>query len=55
MRIALNAHALFKAQIYSYLSQCLLFVESNAKQAEKIATMTEKQVICTENDVIYGP
>ena len=49
-----NAHALFKAEIYSSRKE-ILFVESNWKQAQRIVELSDKPVICTHNDAfLYG-
>lgn len=50
-RRRLKAHAPFKAEVYKDRSE-LLFVESNWKQAQQIAVMADKPVICTENDAL---
>lgn len=52
-RRRLNLHGVFKAQIYNQLKQCTIFVESNQEQAEYIAKVTGKLVICAENDELY--
>lgn len=53
-RRRLRAHAPFKAEVYSSRDE-VLFVESNWKQARDIARISDKPVICTENDfLLYG-
>lgn len=53
-RRRLGIHASFKAEVYKERSD-ILFVESNWKQAKKIAELADKPVICTENDAfLYG-
>lgn len=49
-RVRLNNHGDFKAKIYSKLETSVLFIESNQKQAEKIAKLTNKPVVCVSND-----
>ena len=46
-RIARNAHAAFKAEVYKNRSETL-FVESEWKQALEIARLSGKDVFCTE-------
>ena len=48
-RRRLKAHAPFKAEIYKSRSE-ILFIESNWKQSLEIAKLTDKPVICTQND-----
>ena len=45
--------AIFKANIYRNLPQYNLFVESDAKQAELICTLSDKPVCCYENGKLY--
>ncbi|SOC46108.1 phosphoribosyl transferase-like protein [Rhizobium subbaraonis] len=53
-RRRLRAHAPFKAEVYKSRDE-YLFVESNWKQAQHIASAADKAVICTENDIlVYG-
>lgn len=53
-RRRLKAHAPFKAEVYKKRDD-FLFIESNWKQAQQIAQLTDKPVICTENDAfLYG-
>lgn len=52
-RIKRKAHANFKAEIYKKLNDTVLFIESNPKQAEKIAALTSKPCICVETDEIF--
>jgi uncharacterized HAD superfamily protein len=53
-RRKLNYHAIFKAKVYSKLSLAELFIESEPEQAQKIAELTHKPVICVKNDEYYG-
>lgn len=53
IRQKLNAHASFKAEIYSQLPEATLFVESNTKQAKDIAILTGKPCISVENDKFF--
>lgn len=53
-RRTLGLHADFKAQIYKSLNDSFLFIESNDKQAQRIAELTRKRCICCENDKMYG-
>lgn len=46
--------AAFKAQQYRAAKWAMLFVESSARQAEKIASATGKQVWCYNNGKMYG-
>jgi uncharacterized HAD superfamily protein/glycosyltransferase involved in cell wall biosynthesis len=53
-RRRLRAHAPFKANVFAARNE-ILFIESNWKQAQQIAKIADKPVICTENDVfLYG-
>ena len=52
-RRKLNCHADFKAKIYSEKGDCNYFIESNRSQAEKIAQITGKQVICVTTDEYF--
>lgn len=52
-RLRLKAHGSFKAKIYTDLKDTFLFVESNTSQAQEIARLTGKPVICTANDRFY--
>lgn len=52
-RIRLGAHSKFKAQVYLESPDTEMFVESEPKQAEEIAKITGKPVICTANDKLY--
>lgn len=53
-RRKLGLHADFKAQIYKSLNDSFLFIESNDKQAQRIAELSKKRCICCENDKMYG-
>lgn len=52
-RRRLKAHAPFKAEVYKSRDE-LVFIESNWKQAQQIATLADKPVICTENDAFLS-
>ena len=52
-RNAQMSPAIFKANIYRNLPQYNLFVESDAKQAELISTLSDKPVYCYENGKLY--
>ncbi len=52
-RRALGIHADFKAKVYQELKNSPLFIESEARQAKKIAQLTKKDVFCVENSTIY--
>lgn len=54
-RIKMGAHSKFKASIYASLSDTILFVESEPKQAEEIANLSGKPCICVENNKLYKP
>lgn len=49
----LNCHAEFKAKVYSEKEDCIFFIESDRSQAEKIAQITGKQVICVTTDEYF--
>lgn len=53
-RQRMNCHATHKAKIYAS-SSALLFIESDSQQAEAIARMTSRYVLCTDNQAMYGP
>ncbi len=53
-RICLGCHADFKAETYKRLDDCILFVESNSRQARQIAEKSGKPVICAETDEMFG-
>lgn len=53
-RIRLGCHADFKAETYKRLDDCILFVESNSRQARQIAEKSGKPVICAETDEMFG-
>ena len=50
-RQRLNIHAKFKAEIYKQFGMC--FYESDDSQAEEIALITHKPVICTTSGMLY--
>lgn len=52
-RQQLGCHAEFKAKIYGKKENCSIFVESNRKQAMKIAEITGKKCICVETDECF--
>jgi uncharacterized HAD superfamily protein len=52
-RRRLGAHARFKAQVYGGKKDSWLFIESNVRQAEEIATLSGKAVICTEGMLLF--
>jgi glycosyltransferase involved in cell wall biosynthesis/uncharacterized HAD superfamily protein/hypoxanthine phosphoribosyltransferase len=53
-RLALGSHALFKAEVYES-SQAILFIESSFDQAQEIARISRKDVLCKEtNQMISG-
>ncbi len=52
-RLKYKAHAIFKAQVYRKLSDTSLFIESDPIQAEKIAVLSGKTVICSTTDQIF--
>lgn len=52
-RIRLNAHAKFKAEIYSKLQEAKVFYESSRSQAIYIAETTGKPCFCTETDELF--
>ena len=52
-RIKLKAHANLKAHVYKKLEDTCIFVESDSKQAQKIAVLSGKTVICSSTDEIY--
>jgi len=51
-RLRAGNHAEFKADFY-IKSECILFIESSKWQAEKIAKLSKKPVLCTENMKLY--
>ena len=53
-RRRLGSHASFKAEIYSSLKSAELFIESDEKQAETIALIAKKPVICVATDRYYS-
>lgn len=54
-RVKAGCHASYKAEIYKKLKNMLMFVESSAIQADEIAKLSGKPVICTENIQLYEP
>ncbi|WP_290844199.1 phosphoribosyltransferase family protein [Henriciella sp.] len=54
-RRRLGTHASFKARVYRSLSKSRFFIESEPHQAQKIAKLSGKPVLCYQNQVIYRP
>jgi uncharacterized HAD superfamily protein len=52
-RRRLGAHAPFKAEVYRSLETTMLFIESEEHQAETIAQISGKPVLCYTNQKIY--
>lgn len=52
-RRTLGIHAKFKAKAYSLLNETVLFIESEPYQAQEIAQLTNKDVFCVANSVMY--
>lgn len=52
-RRALGIHANFKAQVYSSIKNSPLFIESDPRQAQLIAQLSKKDVLCVENTALY--
>ena len=52
-RRALGLHAKFKAQVFGSLKDAFLFIESDPRQAQEIAQLSDKQVYCVENSANY--
>ena len=53
-RLASGNHALFKAEVYKS-TNAMLFIESSFNQAQEIARISGKEVLCTEtNQMISG-
>ena len=52
-RRRLGLHAPFKASIYKQIKNSNMFIESNPKQAARIAELSGKPCICCLNDKIY--
>lgn len=50
-----SLHAKFKAEIFKKLKDSPIFIESNKNQAQQIASLSGKKVICASNDEIYLP
>ncbi len=48
-----NCHADFKAHVYKKLKDTICFIESDPKQAEKIAKLSKKQCICVSTDEFF--
>jgi uncharacterized HAD superfamily protein/adenine/guanine phosphoribosyltransferase-like PRPP-binding protein len=55
VRIAKGGHADFKASVYSARPRSELFIESSAAQAQRIAALAFKPVICIETQRSYHP
>lgn len=53
-RRKLNLHAKFKAEQYKKLTDIQLFIESDKKQAETIANLTNKLCFCASTDELFG-
>ena len=53
-RIALQAHSSYKAAVYKAMG-ANLFIESSASQAEEIATLAGKHVLCMETREMVEP
>lgn len=53
-RRRLNIHGSFKAEVYSSKRDTILFLESEDRQAEQIARLSGKAVICTTTMKLYG-
>lgn len=52
-RRELGLHAAHKAAVYKKLKNCDLFIESEPVQAQQIAKLSGKRVVCSQNDIIY--
>ena len=52
-RIRLHAHASYKAHVYKNLEDTSIFIESDSRQAQKIAIISGKTVICASTDEIF--
>ena len=52
-RRALGIHANYKAEVYSDMEKAVLFIESDSGQAQKIASLTKKDVFCVANSTMY--
>lgn len=52
-RIKLCAHANYKAHVYKKLEDTTIFIESDSRQAQKIAAISGKTVICSSTDEIF--
>lgn len=53
-RRKLNLHAKFKAEQYKKLTDIQLFIESDKKQAQEIARLTNKLCFCASTDELFG-
>jgi hypothetical protein len=53
-RRKLNLHAKFKAEQYKKLPDIQLFIESDKKQAQEIARLTNKLCFCASTDELFG-
>ena len=54
-RIKMNCHASYKSEIYKNLDNTIIFFESNKNQSIEICKLSQKPVICLENDTMYYP
>jgi uncharacterized HAD superfamily protein/hypoxanthine phosphoribosyltransferase len=52
-RRRLKIHGSFKAEVYSNRPDAILFLESEERQAQQIARMSGKAVICTDTMTLY--
>ena len=53
-RVALGSHAFFKAKVYKTVN-AELFIESSYEQAQEIARLADKPVLCTETGQMNTP
>jgi uncharacterized HAD superfamily protein len=53
-RRRLKIHGSFKAEVYTERRDAILFVESEEHQAQQIAQLSGKAVICTASMTLYG-
>jgi uncharacterized HAD superfamily protein/adenine/guanine phosphoribosyltransferase-like PRPP-binding protein len=54
-RLASGGHGQFKGEVYRSRSSSELFIESSASQAQIIAKLAFKPVVCLETQALYGP
>jgi uncharacterized HAD superfamily protein len=54
-RVASGGHGQFKASVYRSRPAFDWFIESSAVQAQEIANLSFKPVICIENQLVYTP